>query len=604
MGWEGFSCLAVVGVMAIVLAGNLAKPDTVLLGGLTILMTLGVFSNRFPTAAESIAHFGNEGLATIAVLFVVAEGMRATGAMSLIGQPLLGRPRSVKEAQVRLMAPVAALSAFLNNTPIVAMFIPVVDDWCKKVGLSPSKLFIPLSYAAIMGGSCTLIGTATNLVVQGMVFDAQAVGALGGVHLGMFTITAVGVPAAVVGIVYIVAASRWLLPDRRPWTEDLQDARRYTVEMTVEPGSSIDGKSIELAGLRHLPGVYLVEIEREGEQLIAVGPEQVLRGNDRLIFVGVVDSVRDLQKIRGLVPATDQVFKLSTPRPARCLVEAVVSDACPLVGRTIREGRFRSVYNAAVLAVYRNGEHLMKKIGDITLQPGDTLLMETSAQFVATQRHRRDFFLVSQVPDSEPVRHNRAWLAMLIMLVMVLLASTEVMRLLNAALLAAGAMLLTGCCSPQDARGSVNWRVILTIGAALGIGHALDASGAAAWAAHSLVGAFEGFGAWGVLAAVYLVVMLFNSMIGPVGSAALAFPIARLAAEDLGVSFMPFTVTLMMAASASFATPIAYQTNLMVYGAGGYRFSDYLRVGLPLNLVNMAIVVGLCPWIWPFQPSG
>jgi len=605
MPWEAWITLAIVLLMAAALVRNAAGPDVVLLGGLTLLMTLGLLSDKFPTPAAAVADFGNEGLITIAVLFVVAQGLGLTGAMGLISQPLLGRPRTVLGAQMRLMVPVAAMSAFLNNTPIVAMFIPVVSDWCKKTGLSPSKLFIPLSYAAIMGGSCTLIGTATNLVVQGMIFDAQSKGHLLGVDIGMFTITAVGVPATIVGILYILLVSPKLLPDRGSSSIDLADARRYTVEMLVEPGSAIDGKSIEQAGLRQLPGAYLVEIDRQGDRLVAVGPEQVLSGGDRLIFVGIVESVRDLQKIRGLAPATDQVCKLSAPEPDRCLVEAVVSNTCPLVGMSIREGRFRTVYNAAVIAVYRAGEHLEQKIGDIVLRPGDTLLIQTHPRFVETQRNRRDFFLVSTVAGSQPVRHDRAWIALLIMAVMVFLASTNTLRLLNAALLAAGFMVMFRCCSAQEARNSVEWRVLLAIGAALGVGRVLDSTGAAMSVAQTLIDAVQWMGPRGVLVGIYLVAMLFNSMIGPVGSAALVFPIARAAATGLGVDFTPFAISLMMAASASFATPIAYQTNLMVFGVGGYRFSDYIRIGLPLNLLVMAVVVILAPQFWPFvTPPG
>lgn len=601
MAWEGWVTVCIVGLMIYGLVRNLAGPDMILLGGLTVLMTLRLFSDKFPSPAEAVADFGNEGLMTIGVLFVVAAGLSQTGAMSWITERLLGRPRRVLGAQARLMIPVAGMSAFMNNTPVVAMFIPVVNDWSKKLGLSASKLFIPLSYAAILGGTCTLIGTASNLVIQGMVFDEQQQGQLLGVHIGMFTISAVGVPVAVIGILYVLLVSPKLLPDNRTPRINLAEARRYTVEMLVESDSSIDGKTIEQAGLRHLPGAYLTEIERAGESLVAVGPEQVLRGGDRLIFVGVVESVRDLQRIRGLMPATDQVFKVSTNRPDRCLVEAVVSDSCPLMGLSIREGRFRTVYNAAVIAVYRSGAHLKQKIGDIVLRPGDTLLIHTHPRFVELQRNRRDFFLVSNVDESRPVRHDRAWIALLLLTGMVLLASTNTIRLLNAALITAGMMVLTRCCTGPEARRSIDWRVLVVIGSALGVGRVLESTGAATSAAESLVYALQWLGPRGVLIGVYLVTMLFNSLIGPVGSAALAFPIAKAAAEEMGVDFMPFVISLMMAASASFATPIAYQTNLMVFGAGGYRFSDYVRIGLPLNLLVMLVVVVSVPLIWPLR---
>lgn len=611
MTWEAWAAILTVVLIIFAMFRGMGGPDTVLLAGLFLLMTLGLFSQEgiFPDAREAAQGFGNEALVTIAVLFVVAEGLQQTGAMALVTQPLLGRPKGLHSALTRLMFPVAALSAFLNNTPIVAMFIPVVRDWCKKTGLSPSKLFIPLSYAAIMGGSCTLIGTATNLFVKGMVETAQRHGDLPGVNISMFTISWVGVPATLVGIAYLLLVAPRLLPDRRETSADVVGARRYTVEMLVEPGSAVDGKSIEGAGLRNLPGVFLAEIDRGGERLVAVGPEQVLHGDDRLIFVGLVGSVVDLQKIRGLLPATDQVFKLSDPRPNRLLAEAVVSDSSPLVGKSIREGRFRTVYDAAVIAVHRNGQHVAdQKIGEIVLRPGDTLLIETHPRFVAAHRNSPDFLLVSAVAGSQPVRHERAWIALVILTAMVTLAAGTAVSLMHAALGAAGLLVLTGCLSPQDARKSINWRVLLAMGAAIGVGGALKTTGAAEATAHAFMGICEPFGERGLLAGIYLIAMIFNSLIGPIASAAIVFPMAAAAAEGVGIAavplhFTPIAITIMIAASASFATPISYQTNLMVYGAGGYRFSDYVRIGLPLNLVIMGVTVTLAPWVWPLTAS-
>lgn len=598
MPWEAWFTLAVVLVMVLALVRNWAGPDAVMLAALTVLMTGGLFSDgKLPSPQQAVAGFGNEAVVTIAVLFVVAAGLAQTGAMTLITQPLLGRPGKLGNAQLRLMLPVAGLSAFLNNTPIVAMFMPVVSDWCRKTGISPSKLFIPLSYAAILGGSCTLIGTSTNLLVHGMVLDAQSRGDLTGVTLHMFTIAAVGVPATIVGLVYIVLLSPRLLPDRRAAVDESRADRQYTVEMLVEAGSAIDGKSIEQAGLRHLPGVFLADIERNGERLVAVGPEQVLRGGDRLIFVGVVESVVDLQKIRGLSPASEQIFKLRDPRPNRRLVEAVVSDNCPLVGKTVREGRFRTLYDAAIIAVHRGGEHLNQKIGDIVLRAGDTLLIETHPRFVDRQRNRRDFFLVSTVEDSQPPRHDRAWLALGLLAALIVLVTFTPMRLVNGALVVAGLMVLTRCLTMNDARLAVEWRVLLTFGAAVGVGAALHHSGAAAGMAAALLAVARPMGPTAILAAVYLLALVFNLLIGNVAAAVLVFPVAVAAAS--GLNFMPFAIAIMMAASSSFATPISYPTNLMVYGAGGYRFGDYVRIGLPLNLIVMAVTLMIAPRIWP-----
>jgi di/tricarboxylate transporter len=334
--------------------------------------------------------------------------------------------------------------------------------------------------------------------------------------------------------------------------------------------------------------------------LVAVGPREVLRAGDQLVFVGILDSVVDLQRVRGMVPATDQTFKLDAPKTTRSLIEAVVSDRCPIIGKTIREGRFRNRYKAAVIAVARGGERVRGKIGDIVLKSGDTLLLEAQASFADEMRHASDFFLVSRVENSAPLRHDRAWVALGILGMMVALATIGILDMLAAAMLAGGLMILTRCCTGPEARKSIDWPVLIVIGAALGVGQAMETSGAAGFLAGNLIG-LAGGNPWLVLLLVYLVTTLFTELITNNAAAVLVFPIALVSAQGLGVDFMPFVITIMVAASASFATPIGYQTNLMVYGPGGYKFSDYLRFGLPLNVLFCITTVALVPFIWPFQ---
>ncbi len=454
---------------------------------------------------------------------------------------------------------------------------------------------LPLSYAAILGGLCTLIGTSTTLVLNGLLIDA------GHESLSLFEIGKVGLPCAVVGILYVLATSAWLLPNRKPVLDQLDDPREYTVEMLVEASSPLVGKSIELAGLRHLPGMYLMEIEREGHILAAVSPKELLSAGDRLVFVGVVESVVDLQRIPGLKPATNQVFKLDSPRSERCLIEAVVSSTCPVVHRTIREAKFRTRYNAAVIAVSRNGERLRGKIGDITLVPGDTLLLEAHATFADLQRNSRDFYLVSRIEGSTPPKYELAWIAQAVMVGLVLLVTVFGVGMLEASLLAAAVMLTTRCVSPTEAKGAIDWSILITMGAGIGIGVAMDAqhSRAGEFVAGLLIG-FAGKDEILALAIVYGITMVFSNLITAKAAGVLVFPVALATAATLDVSFLPFAIAVMVAAAASLALPIGYQTNLMVFGPGGYRYSDYVRFGTPLSVILWAVSIVIIPQMWPF----
>lgn len=585
----GWLTLAVVAIAFLLNATTALPAEIVFLGAIAVLYLSGILST-----SQALSGFSNDGMITVGVLYFVVTGLQQTGALNWVSQTVLGLPKRQSTAYMRLTVPVMMLSAFLNNTPVVAMFIPVVGDWCRKLRISPSKLMIPLSYASIFGGLCTLIGTSTNLVVSGLLIEATD-------HpgLGIFDITAVGVPCAIAGLVFLYFGQRWLLPDRKPVMGDPDDMRQYTVEMVVAPRSPLAGKTVEQAGLRHLPGLYLAEIVR-GEQIIpAVSPRETLREHDQLVFVGIVDSIVDLHRLRGLAPATDQVFKLDTPRTERRLIEAVVSNTCSLVGKTIREGRFRSRYNAVVLAVARNGERLQGKIGNIRLRPGDTLLLETHPQFLERQRVSNDFYLVSDLPDSEPLRHEKAPIAILALVIMVTLAGFGWLSMLKAAVLAAGIMLIAGCCAPSRALQSIEWSVLLVVAAALGISEAMQATGAAEAIAQTFLGA-GGSNPFIALAVVYAVTSFLTEIITNNAAAALMFPIALSVSQGLSVSYMPFIIAIMIGASASFATPIGYQTNLMVYGPGGYKFTDFIRIGVPLNLLFWGITVCIAPLVYPF----
>lgn len=449
--------LAVVLGMLVLLATTRIASDALLAAALVALLAVPVPADSgwrvgVVSVSDGLSGFSNTGMLTVGVLFIVVAGLRETGGIDWIVGRLLGRPRSERGAMIRLMSPVWVMSIFLNNTPVVAMMIPAVQDWTKRLRLSPSKLMIPLSYSAILGGTCSLIGTSTNLVVAGLVISQTDL-----MPLGMFDITWVGLPSALIGGAFLILIGRRLLPDRGRLDAALSDPREYAMELIVPLGSGIAGRTIEQAGLRSLPGCFLAELERGDEIRSAVGPEQVLQAGDRLLFVGVVESIRDLANTRGLQLATDQVFKLDSPRFRRRLFEVVIAPGGGLAGRTIRESNFRKIHQGVVIAVARNGERLRGKLGDIRLQGGDLLLVEAEPGFQQWVNRSQEFLLVRALEDSTPRRHAKAPIALGVLVVMVALASFKVYPMLIAAMLAAGVMVLTRCCTVTEARRSIDW---------------------------------------------------------------------------------------------------------------------------------------------------
>jgi di/tricarboxylate transporter len=563
--------------------------DVILLGGVGVLMLLDVLSVQ-----SALIGFSNEGVATVGVLYVVAHALTAAGAVEWLSSGMLGRPKSLRMAQLRLMVPVAFFSSILNNTPVVAMMVPVVTDWSRRTGHPASQLMMPLSFAAIIGGICTLIGTSTNLVINGMLtqLDQET-------DLAIFDLVWVGVPCVIAVVVFILLFSRHLLPFKLGAARSFEDTRQYTVEMLVEPGSPLAGRSIEDAGLRHLPGLYLAEIVRGKRVIGRVSPTVHLHAEDRLVFVGNVDAVVELKKITGLVSAEDQVFKLDQGGTERSLVEVVIAPEFPLLGKSVREGNFRKYYGAVIIAVARDGVQIKQRIGDMELRPGDTLLLETNSEFVRKQRFSRDFLVVSPVADFHPARHRKRWVAIALLLGMVLSVGFGLVDMFKAAMLAAALMIVTGCCTMDGARRSISWQVLAAIAASLALGKAMQDSGLAELIAMGVVESAAGSPLLTMLA-LFTITAVFSALITNVAAAVLVFPIAVAASQDLGVSVVPYAITLMVAASASFSTPIGYQTNMMVWGPGEYRFVDFVKLGVPLTILVGIVTMIVVPVVWPF----
>jgi len=581
MDWQGWFALGLAGTALILMSAGRIAPHMVMMGMLVVLSASGIIS-----ADQALSGFSNAGLMTVVAMFVVAAGIHHSGGVDLLVRHLLRSPRTVRSAQARIVLPVSLLSGFLNNTPVVATMIPAVHAWSRKIGISPSKLMIPLSYSAILGGTLTLIGTSTNLVVNG-----QYQHLTGSDGFSIFSITAVGLPVAIIGVAVLLLVMPLVLPDRKD-QQKFGSMREFTLEVAVSLDGPLVGKTVGEAGLRELEDLYLVEIERDGSVVTAVPSEERLRGGDRLVFAGETQAISDLLRIHGIVPSVhEDEPSLSKDRAERRLVEAALSPQSDVLGMTIRDARFRDRYGAVVLAVARGGERVSGNLGNIRLKPGDVLLLEARPAFVSRQRYNKDFLLINDL-ETEVPRHDRAWLSWGILLVLVGFAACGILSMLNAALLGAALMILTGCCSVEQAQKSVDIPVVLTIAASFALGAALQETGAAGFVAEGILGFSHGHVLVAILL-VYFTVSILTEVITNNAAAVLILPVVLSMTSTMGVAAEPFVIAVMMAASASFATPLGYQTNMMVFGPGGYKFSDFVRVGVPMNILIGLVTVAV-----------
>ena len=589
MSWEQWFTTAVIVVTIAVLIRDLLPPSVAMTGAMVATLTAGII-----TPTEALAGFSNPAPVTIAALYVLAKAADKTGALTPAVGSLLGNNHSQRMTTARLTVPATFTSAFLNNTPIVAMLIPQVEIWAEARNRSPSHYLLPLSYAAVLGGVVTLMGTATNIVVSGLLEAA------GQPPLGFFEITKIGLPVAVVGVSMIIALAPVLMPTRRSASQaSREEMPEFTVDMVVETGGPLDGASVDQAGLRNLAGVFLVEIDRGGETIAAVGPDHILHGADRLRFAGRVDNVVDLLTLTGVALAEQtHVDLVDTPQAAH--FQAVIGAGSFLSGRTLKEIGFRSRYQAAVVAIHRAGQRVEAKLGDIELRAGDTLLVIADPGWKDRWSDRQDFILIAPLAGTPRMRSRRALVVAAVAVGIVATAATGVLPMVTAALLGGAALVVFGVVSPREAKASVDLDVIVTIGSAFGLAAAMEASGLAATIADGLVKGLGTLGPAGLLAGVVLTTVLLKELITNKAAVLLVFPIAIATADSFGINPRGFALAVAVAAATSFLTPIGYQTNMMVYGPGGYRFTDYLRLGIPLTVAVVAVILVGVPIIWPF----
>lgn len=542
------------------------------------------------TPEEAFKGFSNVGVLSIAMLFIVAGSIKSTGLLEKITPLLYGKNNTgLTRKLFRLLFPVTIFSSFTNNTPIVAMMIPSVRSWAKKNNWAPSKFLLPISYAAIFGGMCTLIGTSTNLIIHGLLIENNFEG------FSFFEISKIGVPAALAGLLYVIIVGPRLLPDRKEMAVQLgEHTREFVIELKVTSAYENLGKTIEEAGLRHLKGLFLFQIERNGQVIAPAKPWEKIKISDRLFFTGIPETIMELQKMPGLQLIKDSSFDLKHFDSTKIKTfEAVVSPSSPLVGKNVRESNFRARYSAVIIAIHRSGERIQKKIGDIVLRPGDTLLVLGSADFFTKWYHSRDFHLVSNPLKVDSMPKRKQFIAGSVMVMMIIAMVFKIIPLIAAAGVAALALVVTRTISRPDAESTIDWKVLVVIGAAFGIAAAIKNSGLADFFAGQLHHLHGQFGTFGVLCGVYFLTSFYNTIITSNATSALFFPIAVTSALSVGADVRPFALAVTIAAAASFASPISYQTNLMVYGPGGYKFKDYLKFGIPLQLLIGIIAVSM-----------
>jgi di/tricarboxylate transporter len=589
---DAWLTLAVVVVTVAVLARELVSPPLAMLGAVTVLLVAGVID-----AGQAFSGFSNSAPLTVAALYVLAAAVEKTRVLEGVTRRLLVSRGGERGTLARLLAPTGVSSAFLNNTTIVAMVAPSVISWARRTGRSPSPFLLPVSFAAILGGTVTLVGTSTNLVVSGLLEDSGRPG------LGLFEIGKVGLPLAVAGLLLLVLIVPLLIPERRAPSEGVgDDVREFTLETLVPERSPLAGRSVVEAELRALEGVFLFAIEREGRTISPVGPDEVLLEGDRLTFVGNVERALDLQERPGLVSAEARHFAAVGAPAERRFFEAVVAPDSPLDGSTLKEVGFRGRYGAAVLGIHRAGERLPGKLGETRLHAGDVLIVLAEDGWGQRWRGRREFLLASPLDGNGPPRREKAPIVAVITVALLALVGFGVLDILPAALMAAFALVGLRVLTPSEARDAVDLNVIVLIAASFGLGAAMSASGLAEEIAALFVGPFGGLGGIGLLVGVLLATTLLTELITNNAAAVLMFPIALAAALQAGFDVRPFAIAVAIGASASFLTPVGYQTNTMVYGIGGYRFGDFARVGLPLTLLMIVVVAVFVPLAWPLVP--
>lgn len=598
---SGYIALGVILLMIIALVREILRPGLILFTALVLFMVFDIIS-----AEDALSGFSNKGMITVALLFLVSEGVKESGVLTKIGAVILPKKRKpIPRLLMQIMIPVSAISAFLNNTPMVIIFGPMLKKWADKLSLPSQKFLIPLSYATIFGGTCTLIGTSTNLLVHGMMLDRGITG------LGMFELAKVGLFIVFFGFIYMNIFSNRLLPGEKiPRFSFPNDTREYYFDLYLPRNSPLIGKEIEKRRLPGLKEFAVRTVIREGKHIrISNSPFQ-MESDDKLIVAGSSEDVGYLTQSPGVkLNALDNVDPAFLKK-SLVQVEVVLAPRFPGIQQTLGDFDFFGHYNAVVMAVHRNGERITTNLDNLDLKAGDNLMLLTTEDFTRYWGESRVFYMASEIGEMDDSKdRRRRWIAMGLVFLMITGATIgrfipiEGKNEFDMFFFAAVTVVLMAMMkifTPKKYTKPINWDVLITIACAIGVSRALQASGAADFIARSTINLSKGFGPLGVMFAIFIITNVFTEIITNNAAAAITFPIAYAAATQLGVDPRPFFITICIAASASFSTPIGYQTNLIVQSIGNYRFSDYWKIGLPLNIMALIIAMLVIPRFWPF----
>jgi len=584
---DAWITVATISGLFLILMTTRIPADVAFVGAMTVLLVTGVLSGP-----EAFGGFSSSSVIIVGVLFIVVSGLAYTGVIQLIAKHLLGVPNSYPRAIVRLMLPVAAMSAFLSNTTVVTLFIRVVKVWAKKLSITPSKLLIPLSYASGMGGVCTLIGTPPNLIISGFYTGTT------GEQLNIFTTAIPGLFCLAIGVLSVLALRR-LLPERKSPEDAFANTSGYTAELLVPTDNVHVGQTVEEAGLSDLKGGRMVEIVRFDKEIITpVANDEFILGGDRLVFSGKIDEILKIRNSHGFVNATHHVFSIDDVARNRKLFTASIPAGSSLIGRRMSDTDFEDSNGLVLVAVSRMGERVNDSPRDIVLRFGDTLLLEYPGNKSRSSLTSHDIsvFESEEIPDSGV----KTIVSSAIMIAMVLLSAFNVMPLLHSCFLAAFAMIATKCISLKAARESVNWFILMVFAGSVCLGTAIEKTGLAAKIAQGLMSVC-GDNPYVILFCICLLGTFLTEFVSNTACAAILYPISISSATALGVDPLPFCIALMIAVSSSFATPIGSPTHMLVYGPGGYRFCDFIKIGLPMNFIMLAANLFIVLLLYPLK---